>query len=128
MASSPTPGKVKILAEVADVYGNQVVLHADTMNSHIANGHPEMAGMISEVVETVRDPDRGRASTRHDTSAAWEKEFPHVGPNGTVRVLVGYSSSEYQKGGCLGKVLTAYPNNPRTQSNVTDPIYIKPSK
>lgn len=114
MESSTTPGQIK--RNGTDRYGNYVSVTDRTLK-HIAKRHPDMYGHESAVMDTVEDPDGERFSTERDTCIIYESFG--TGPGGSgIRVLVEYDDTLYTSGMISGKVITAYPPDPKYTSKV----------
>jgi hypothetical protein len=100
------------LFQVTDYFGNLVVLHEDWWIGHILDpneGHPQMVGYENLVQRVVHDPFEVRLSTKASTGAVFISDVG-VGPSPEgIRVVVGYPSITFEKGGGHGTVITAYP-------------------
>ena len=121
-----------VFRQEPDIFGNLVDLYWSTWNGHVLDpveGHPDMAGLEHLVLKVLQDPYEVCQSTLDNAALAYISE-PGIGPRPAgIRVLVGYDSTDYEKGSAYGTVNTAYPidlvgySNPRI--NLARPIYRK---
>ncbi len=76
-----------------------------------------MAGRQAEVRAAIEDPDAVRPSTLRGTCIAYEA-FGTSTASAGVRVMVEYADMTFEGGTSRGKVVTAYPPDPRFGSQV----------
>jgi hypothetical protein len=106
----PRKRKAKdLLWSTSDYYGNQITLGAETWDTHVLMGHPEMSAYGPLVKQTVEQPYEIRESTQSATALAFASA-PGTGPSPEgIRVLVNYADMYFAKGATSGAVMTAYP-------------------
>ena len=105
----PKREKGSIILSTADFFGNSVSLSSTTWDAHILDEHPQMAGYLTLVEQTLLDPDEINPSTICPFSAAFTSP-PNVGPSAEgIRVLVQYDRTGYEVGSATGRIRTAYP-------------------
>jgi len=122
-----------LVFSATDYYGNLVKLYRDTWENHVldpVNGHPQMLGCENLVQGVLKDPYEIRQSAQQATAAAFISAT-NVGPSlEGIRVLVNYTTNDFQKGSAEGLVVTAYPIDSVRYSTprISRPLYKKPVK
>jgi hypothetical protein len=116
--------------DLNDYYGSRVVCSVERWENHIlgravGNPHPELAGRKEDVEKAIQDPHRivpSKKKRQADNTLGFELDTEMD----TVRVLVVYDDpSKKTTGATQGFVLTSYLVDPRLNSQVGTPIYVK---
>lgn len=116
--------------DAKDYYGRRVVCSVERWENHILGRavgipHPELAGREGDVEQAIQDPHRIVPSKRkHKAENTLGFELDTA--MDTVRVMVEYEDAltKITPATC-GYVLTSYVVDPRINSQVGQPIYVK---
>jgi hypothetical protein len=108
-----------VIFRVTCPLGNKVDLWEKTWLGHtiIRHDDQDLSSKLDNVRDTVRDPDharRSREKTHGDPTCIYQKVVE--GTNAILLVPVLYESPNYEFGGLLGHIMTAYIAEPGMMS------------
>jgi len=95
-----------VVARVVDAGGREVVLLATVWNEKIVRDHPEMAGHLDDLLETIAQPDHMEADPLADRTRYYRR---NLGPSRWLVAVVSYEQKP-------ARIITAFANrkDPRT--------------
>ncbi len=108
-----------------DYKGRVVTCTKSQWNTHIASGHPIMAGNVGAVKDTIKNPDIVYQSSQNSEREVYFKSssFSTYGKTLMTKVIVEYTDD--QKGNdIIGKVVTAFPTK-EVKGGISNAIYSK---